>query len=107
MTSYIDERFLSESLEEDLDPVPFETLEVVLECGKEPSDLWLERFFKMQLYMRDLARTQDSPDPKECYESYKECPPFAHRNRAFYEATARELGYGLRELDRNPGERLF
>ena len=56
----------------------------------------MERFFEMQLYMRDLARTQDSPDPKACYERYKEWLPFAHRNRAFYEATARELGYGLR-----------
>jgi hypothetical protein len=107
MTSYIDERFLCESLEEVPDPVPFETFEPVFERGKEPSDPWLERFFEMQLYMRDLARTWDSPNPKECYERYKAWLPFAHRNRTFYEATARELGYGLHELDRKPGERLF
>src|SRR5215216_5217919 len=107
MTSYIDERFLSESLEMAPEPVPFETFEAAFERGKEPSDPWLERFFEMQLYMRDLVRTQDSVDPKECYERYKEWLPFAHRNRAFFEATARELGYGLEELDRNPGDRLF
>ncbi len=67
----------------------------------------MERFLEMQLYMRDLVRTQDSADPEECYERYKEWLPFAHRNRAFFEATARELGYGLEELDRNPGDRLF
>jgi hypothetical protein len=107
MTSYIDERFLSESLEMAPEPVPFETFQAAFERGKEPSDPWLERFFEMQLYMRDLVRTQDSADPEECYERYKEWLPFAHRNRAFFEATARELGYGLEELDRNPGDRLF
>lgn len=106
-TSYIDERFLSESLEEAPEPVPFETFEAAFERGKEPSDPWLARFFEMQLYMRDLTRTQDSADPEECYERYTEWLPFAHRNRAFFEATARELGYDLHELDRNPGDRLF
>src|SRR5215217_1390224 len=84
MTSYIDERFLSESLEMAPEPVPFETFEAAFERGKEPSDPWLERFFEMQLYMRDLVRTQDSADPEECYERYKEWLPFAHRNRAFF-----------------------
>lgn len=107
MTSYIDERFLSESLEEAPEPVPFETFEAAFERGKEPSDPWLARFFEIQLYMRDLTRTQDSADPKECYERYKEWLPFTHRNRAFFEVTARELGYDLHELDRNPGDRLF
>ena len=107
MTSYIDERFLSESLEKAPEPVPFETFEAAFERGKEPSDPWLARFFEIQLYMRDLTRTQDSADPKECYERYKEWLPFTHRNRAFFEVTARELGYDLHELDRNPGDRLF
>ncbi len=40
MTSYIDERFLCESLEEVPDPVTFETFEAVFERGKEPSDSW-------------------------------------------------------------------
>ncbi len=92
MTSYIDERFLSESLEETPEPVPFETFEAAFERGKEPSDPWLERFFEMQLYMWDLVRTQDSLDPEECYGRYKEWLPFAPRNWSFYEATARELG---------------
>jgi hypothetical protein len=107
MTSYIDERFLSKSLEKAPEPVPFETFEAAFERGKEPSGPWLERFFEMQVYMRGLARAQDSADPEECYERYKEWLPFAYRNRAFFEATARELGYGLHALDRNPGDRLF
>ena len=57
--------------------------------------------------MRGLARAQDSADPEECYERYKEWLPFAHRNWTFFEATAEELGYRLHELDRNPGDRLF
>lgn len=65
------------------------------------------RFFEMRLYMRGIARTQDSAGPEECYERYKQWLPFAHRNRAFFEATARELGYGLYELNRNPDDRLF
>ena len=40
-TSYIDERFLSEYLEEAPEPVPFETFEAAFEHGKEPSDPWL------------------------------------------------------------------
>jgi hypothetical protein len=107
MTSYIDERFLSKSLEKAPEPVPFETFEAAFERGKEPSDPWLECFFEMQVYMRGLARAQDSADPEECYERYKEWLPFAYRNRAFFETTARELGYGLHALDRNPGDRLF
>jgi len=106
MTSYIDERFLSKCLEEAPEPVPFETFEAAFERGKEPSDPWLERFLEIQLYMQDLAR-KASTDSEECYDRYKEWLPFAHRNWTFFEATAKELGYGLHELDRNPGDRLF
>ena len=33
--------------------------------------------------------------------------PFAHRNRTFYEALARDLGYELDEFEVGPGELLF
>src|SRR5918994_4591972 len=102
--SYIDKRFLTESLEEAPEPVPFETFEAAFERGKEPSDPWLARFFEMQLYMRDLTQTQDSADSEECYERYKEWLPFTHRNWTFFQVTARKLGYDLLELARNPDD---
>jgi hypothetical protein len=107
MISYIDERFLSEPLEKAPAPVPFETFETALTRGKEPSDRWLARFLEMQLYMQNLAGLVEPPSREESYERYKEWLPFAHRSRAFFEASAKDLGYELRALDRSPGERLF
>ncbi len=107
IVAYLDERFLSEHLEEPPDPVPFETFEAALKRGKEPSDPWLGRFHQINSFMHDLARLQDPPDPKEAYARYSEWLPFAHRNRNFFEASARDLGYELDELAHGPGEKLF
>ena len=107
MISYVDERFLSERLEKAPAPVSFETFEAALEGDEGRSDPWLARFFEMQTYVRDLARLEEPPDPKESYERYEEWLPFAHRNWAFFEASAKDLGYELHELDRSPGDRLF
>ena len=57
--------------------------------------------------MRELAHLEEPPDPEEAYDRYKKWLPFARRNRAFYEASARDLGYELEELEGGPGERLF
>ena len=107
MISYVNERFLSEHLEKAPAPISFETFEAALEGDEEPSDPWLARFVEMQSYVRDLARLEEPPDPKESYKRYEEWLPFAHRNRAFFEASAKDLGYELHELDRSPGDRLF
>jgi hypothetical protein len=107
LISYIDERFLSEHLEKAPPPISFETFEAALEGDEEASGPWLTRFLEMQLYARELVRLEGTPDPKESYERYKEWLPFAHRNRAFFEASAKDLGYELHELDRSPGDRLF
>ena len=107
LTGYLDERFLSEELEVAPELVPFETFQAALERDKEPSDPWLERFLQMEVFMRDLARLDDAPDPKDGFERYKEWVPFAQRNRAFFEASARDLGYDLDDLAQEPGKRLF
>jgi hypothetical protein len=107
LTGYLDERFLSEELEVAPELVPFETFQAALERDKEPSDPWLERFLQMEAFMRDLARLEDAPDPKDGFERYKEWVPFAQRNRAFFEASARDLGYDLDDLAQEPGKRLF
>ncbi len=106
-TAFLDERFLSEELEKAPVPVPFGTFRAALEGDEEPADPWLACFFEMQLYMYDLARIGDPADAGECYDRYKEWLPFAHRNRAFFEASARDLGYELEDLNHGPGERLF
>ena len=107
LTTYLDERFLSEELENSPEPVPFETFQAALERDKEPSDPWVERFREMEAFMREMARLEDIPDPEERYERYKEWLPFAHRNRAFFEASAKDLGYDLKDLAQAPGKRLF
>jgi hypothetical protein len=107
LIGYLDEFFLSEHLEEAPDSVPFETFEAALERAKEPSDPWLDRFVQIQSFMREIAHLEDRPDPDEAYERYKKWLPFAHRNRSFFEASAKDLGYELDELARGPGERLF
>ncbi|MDP8971977.1 MAG: potassium channel family protein [Actinomycetota bacterium] len=107
LISYVDERFLSEHLEKAPAPVSFETFKAALEDDEEPSDPWLARFLEMQRYAHDLVRLEEPPDPKESYERYEEWLPFAHRNRDFFEASARDLGYELHELDSSPGDRLF
>jgi hypothetical protein len=105
--SYVEERFLSEHLKKAPAPVSFETFETTSEDDEEPLDPWLARFLEMQRYMQDLAQLEGPPALEESYERYKEWLPFAHRNRAFFEASARDLGYELYELDHSPGERLF
>ena len=107
LISYVDERFLSEHLEKAPAPVSFETFKAALEDDEEPSDPWLARFLEMQRYAHALVRLEEPPDPKESYERYEEWLPFAHRNRDFFEASARDLGYELHELDSSPGDRLF
>src|SRR5215204_837796 len=107
LIDYLDEYFLSEHLEEAPDPVPFETFEAALERAKEPSDPWLDRFLQIQSFMRELARIEERPDPEEAYDRYRRWLPFAYRNRSFFEASAKDLGYELDELARGPGERLF
>ncbi len=107
MVSYIDERFLSEHFEKAPAPVSFERFAAALESGEDSPEFWPARFFEIQRYMYGLACIQDSPNPEECYERYKEWLPFAHRNRSFFEASAKDLGYELDDLYSNPGERLF
>ncbi|MBA4115701.1 MAG: two pore domain potassium channel family protein [Rubrobacter sp.] len=107
ITDYLEERFLSETPGEPPDPVPFETFEAALLRGKEPADYWLGRFLQMNAFMRDLVRLEGSPDPEEAYGRYERWLPFAHHNRAFFETAARDLGYGLDELEGGPGEKLF
>jgi hypothetical protein len=107
VVAYLDDRFLSEDLEEVPDPVPYETFEATLERGKDPTDPWLPDFLGINTFMHDLARLEENPDPEEAYERYREWLPFAHRNRSFYEALARDLGYELDELEGGPGELIF
>jgi hypothetical protein len=107
VTAYLDERFLSEELEETPEPLPFETFEAALARGEAPSDYWLDRFLQMDSFMRKIAELDGTPDPKEAYVRYEQWFPFAFRNRAFFEASAKDLGYELDELEKNPGEQLF
>lgn len=107
LITYLDERFLSEHLEEAPQPVPFETFEAATSRDKEPADPWLARYLQIEAFMRDLARLEDPSDPEESYDRYKKWLPFAHRNRAFFEASAKDLGYELEELEGGPGERIF
>jgi hypothetical protein len=107
VVAYLDDRFLSEDLEEVPDPVPYETFEATLERGKDPTDPWLPDFLGINTFMHDLARLEENPDPEEAYERYREWLPFAHRNRSFYEALARDLGYELDELEGGPGELIY
>lgn len=107
IVAYLDERFLSEDLEDPPSPVPYETFSSSYSRGKTPADPWLERFMRIDSYMSELARLDGPPDVEEAYARYGEWLPFAHRNQAFFEASAKDLGYELKELDHNPGERLF
>jgi hypothetical protein len=106
-TSFLDERFLSENLEKAPAPVPFETFRSAYDQDEEPEDPWLTRFFEMQRYMYDLVRIEEPPSAGEAYDQYKEWLPFAHRNQAFFEVSARDLGYELKDLNYSPGDRLF
>lgn len=105
--AYVEERFLSESIEEPPEPVPFETFEAALTRDKDPLDYFLGRFLQMEIFMRELARIEEPPDPEEAYERYRSWLPFTHHARTFFEATARDLGYEIEELAQGPGERLF
>jgi hypothetical protein len=107
LIDYLDEFFLSEHLEEAPDPVPFETFVAALERAKEPSDPWLDRFLQIQSFMCELARIEEPSDPEEAYDRYRRWLAFAYRNRSFFEASAKDLGYELDELVREPGKRLF
>ncbi len=107
IVTYLDERYLSERLKNPPDPVPFETFEAAFERGKEPSDPWLGRFLQINLFMHELACLEEASNPQEAYARYQQWLPFAHRNRSFFEASARDLGYELDELEGGPGEKLF
>ena len=107
ITDFLEERFLSEPPGEPPEPVPFETFEAALLRGKEPADYWLERFLKMNGFMRDLVHLEDAPDPEEAYGRYQRWLPFAYHNRAFFETSAQDLGYEIEELEKGPGNRLF
>ncbi len=107
ITDFLERRFLSEPLGEPPDPVPFETFEAALLRDKEPTDYWLGRFLKMNAFMRDLVHLEDPPDPEEAYGRYERWLVFAYHNRAFFETSARNLGYDIKELESGPGNRLF
>jgi hypothetical protein len=49
---------------------------------------WRARFSEMQLYMRNLAGIEEPSATEEACDRYK-VAPFAHRNRAFFEASAK------------------
>lgn len=106
-THYFHERFISEPLTMHPDPVSFADFEAALDGEAETEDSWLTRFFEINHYMSELVHLQGPPDAKEAYTRYTEWLPFAYRNRAFFEASARDLGYTLQELLEEPGERLF
>lgn len=106
-TAFFDERFVSEHLGKTPNLVTSQTFESVLIEGKEPPDRWLKRFLEVDRSMRELARIKEAPDPEEAYARYTDWLPFAHRVRAFYEASAKDLGYELEDLANQPGERLF
>ena len=57
--------------------------------------------------MRDLVHLEDLPNPEEAYDRYGRWLAFAYRSRAFFEISAKDLGYDLDELEGGPGERLF
>jgi hypothetical protein len=107
ITDFLEERFLSEPPGDPPEPVPFETFEAAHGRGKEPADYWLERFLKMNSFMRDLVHLEDPPDPEEAYGRYERWLPFAHHNRAFFETSAQDLGYEIEDLEKGPGNRLF
>ena len=107
ITDFLERRFLSEPLGEPPDPVPFETFEAALLRGKEPADYWLGRFLTMNAFMRDLVHLEDAPDPEEAYDRYDRWLAFAYHNRAFFETSALNLGYDIKELESGPGNRLF
>ena len=104
---YMDERFLSEHLEDTPKPVSFDSFEAALTGQRGPPDWFSKRFVEMEHWMRELARLEDAPDATEAYERYSEWLPFAHHVRAFFEASAKDLGYELDELAHGPGEKLF
>ena len=104
---YMGERFLSERLEDAPKPVSFEGFAAALAGRGDPPDWFSKRFVEMERWMRDLAHLEGAPDAKEAYERYSEWLPFAHRVRTFFEASAKDLGYELEELEGGPGERLF
>ena len=102
ITTYLDERFLSRHLEETPEPIPLETFEAAISRDKEPADPWLARFLQIEAFMRELAHLEAPPDPEEAYDRYKKWLPFAHRNRAFYEASARTSATSSRNSKADP-----
>ena len=40
--------------------------------------------------MHDLGRHEEDLDPEEAYDRYREWLPFTHRNKAFYQALAKD-----------------
>lgn len=107
ITSYVDDRFLSHHLPPVPESVSFETFAASFEDGEEPKDAMLGHFLEMEAFMRGLAKLEGLPQTKEAYLRYTEWLPFAHHNWAFWEATARDLGYERREITQGPGNKLF
>ena len=105
--AYLEKRFLSERLEEAPKPVPVKTFEMSFTQGEESSDTWLNRFLEVESGMREIAGIDELPDPNEAYGRYTDWLPFAYYNRAFYEASARDLGYTYDELAYRPGDWQF
>jgi hypothetical protein len=79
----------------------------VLDKDKGSPDRWIARFLDQEAYMRRLVRLDDTPDPGELYARYKEWLPFTHRVTKFVETTAKNLGYDVGELSRDPDQVLF
>lgn len=105
--AFVERRFLSRRLEDAPDPISFEAFEKALLGEDEPPDRYSQHFFEMQSWMKELARIEETPDVKDSYGRYLEWLPYTHRVRAFFEASAKDLGYKLDELAQTPGERLF
>ena len=105
--AFMERRFLSKRLEDAPDPISFEAFEKALAGEEEPPDYFSRRFFEMQTWMHEIAHLDETPDVKESYARYLEWLPYTHRVRAFFEASAKDLGYKLDELAQTPGERLF
>jgi hypothetical protein len=57
--------------------------------------------------MRDLVHLEGPPEPEEAYGRYERWLTFAYHNRVFFETSALNLGYGIEELEKGPGNKLF
>jgi len=80
------------------EPPPAERYEAfaqAYEGEKGSGDMWLNRFLAMDRGMRRIARSEQTPDPREAHRRYVEWLPFAYRTQRAVEWMARNLGYDL------------